>query len=135
VKGPSFEELIARGERFRATYDLTLITLAVNAWHDCVGHSLFAEFTPPTLEGELLAGRHQHLVLGGSIAEVLEAAPAKFMAHLGRTGLVDDPDALARKDALLARLEAYLHALPAFENLSDYNDPFFDYLKRQLRLS
>jgi len=134
VKGPSFEELCARGERFRESYGLTLIQLAVNAWHDCVGHALFVEFTPPTLEGELLTGRHQHLVLGGSVAEVLAAAPAKFEAHLARIERQNDPEAVARKDAVLAGLPEYLDGLPRYDNLSDYNDPFFDYLKRVKRL-
>lgn len=129
MRGPSFEELVERGKRFREHFDLDPVRIAVYAWHDCVGHCLFEEFTPPTLEGEMLAGRHQWLVRTGDIDLVLRQAPEKFDLHLKRIGELEDPDSLARRDALLAGLEEYLRGLVLFENLLDYDEPFLKHLK------
>ena len=134
MRGPSFDELFERGEQFRSKYKLRKFNQAVNIWHDCVGHSLFYQFTPASLEGEFLSGRHQHLVACGNVNEVIQAAPAKFDIHLGKVDLQEDPEALACRDKVLATLEDYLAELPQFENLQDYDNPFWAYLKKVKKL-
>lgn len=134
MNGPDFETLLERGERFRARYDLKRYNQAVNIWHDCVGHSLFYEHTPATLEGELYSGRHQHLVMCGDPGEVLRAAPAKFDIHLEKVDMLHDPAAIAIRDRILATLDEYLEGLPKYDNLQDYNEPFMTWLKREKRL-
>lgn len=131
MRGPDFEELFERGCRFRKAYGLPTYRQAVNVWHDCVGHALFVQFTPPTLEGELLTGRHQHLVMGADLETVLDVAPIRFDTHLQKADSAHDPQLVARKDAVLAGLETYLRALPAFDNLTDYDRPFLGWLRRE----
>lgn len=134
MNGPEFQALYERGNEFRAQFELVRYDQAVNIWHDCVGHSLFYKFTPPTLEGEFLSGRHQHLVMCGNPDEVMRAAPAKFDIHLAKVDLQHDPEALATRNRVLATLESYLETLPQFDNLLDYNKPFFNWLRKEKRL-
>jgi hypothetical protein len=130
MRGPEFDELMRRAEEYRAIYRLRRPHLAVYAWHDCIGHCLFHQFTPASVEGEMLAGRHQRLVVTGDKALVVREAPAKFDDALRQLNLTGDPDALAIRDALLGRIAAYVAGLELFDNLADYDEPFFEYLKR-----
>lgn len=129
MRGPDFDELLARAEVYRERYQLRRPNLAVYAWHDCIGHCLFKQFTPASVEGEMLAGRHQQLVVTGDKDLVLREAPVKFVDALRQLNLEDDAESIAIKDALLGRLAAYLDELELFDNLAEYDEPFFRYLK------
>ena len=79
----------------------------------------------------MLAGRHQQLVATGDVVKVLADAPAKFDEHLRAIGKADDPESIALRDSLIHRLEEYLSELELFDNLSDYDEQFFNFLKEE----